>query len=349
MSQRKKKLTAADCKDIYDEIVNEGEDAGKRLCVRKGYKTGTYYRCRNSKGVIHPKWTHPSHSTKWSELLIDLCCDLISKNPILTLEEIIAKMEHEYKAPSISKTTLSSYLKFSLISYKSVDYHAMARNTDETKQKRIKYGEFYVQNDDLNFIFIDEVGYSIALQRSRGRAPIGQRLIQKLPTLKSPNISICMAISKDQIIHYKKKIDAYDAESFNTFVKELVEIIQSMNLTNVCLVMDNCRAHRETDISKICSGVVQYRFLPPYSPNLNPIENIFGILKSHMKKLLATTYRNDLLATFDLPWGQKGASREAILDSTFIESLAEITPEILNDTFEHMKKFVYMSLEGKDI
>lgn len=39
--------------------------------------------------------------------------------------------------------------------------------------------------------------------------------------------------------------------------------------------MDNCPIHREKDVKDVCSGKVEYRFLPPYSPNLNPIENVF--------------------------------------------------------------------------
>ena len=110
MFSRKKKLTEEDCEDIYDEIVNEGEDAGKRLCFRKGYKIGTYYKCRDLKGILHPKWTHPDHKKKWCQELIDLCCNEISENPILTLEEIIGLMHDKYEAPKISETTLSSYL-----------------------------------------------------------------------------------------------------------------------------------------------------------------------------------------------------------------------------------------------
>ena len=68
-----------------------------------------------------------------------------------------------------------------------------------------------------------------------------------------------------------------------------------------------------------------------------------------MRKLLGTDYREELLATFDLPWGQKKSSREIILDSAFMDSLVQITPEILNNTYEHMRKYVYMALEGQDI
>ena len=82
-----------------------------------------------------------------------------------------------------------------------------------------------------------------------------------------------------------------------------------MNLENVCLVMDNCHCHRDEDVYDICSILIPLTF---------------GGVK-------------------------KRFSREIILDSAFIVSLVQITPEMLNNTYEHMRKYVYMALEGQDI
>lgn len=52
----------------------------------------------------------------------------------------------------------------SLISYKDVQYQPVARNDESTKQQRIQYSEFFVESQDkLNFVYIDEVGYSISV------------------------------------------------------------------------------------------------------------------------------------------------------------------------------------------
>lgn len=109
--------------------------------------------------------------------------------------------------------------------------------------------------------------------------------MEKLPALQTSNVANCIAIFLDQNIYYKKRESAYDGKSFKKFIKVLVDIVQLMNYEKVCLVMDNCHYHRDEDISDICSDIVQYRFIPPYSPNLNPIENIIGNIKN-MRKLL---------------------------------------------------------------
>lgn len=73
-------------------------------------------------------------------------------------------MIEKNNAPEIKETTLSAYLDFALISYKDVQYQPVARNDESTKQQRIQYSEFFVENQDkLNFVYIDEVGYSISV------------------------------------------------------------------------------------------------------------------------------------------------------------------------------------------
>ena len=128
-------------------------------------------KCMRNLGNIQPNWRHPEHSLKWNDNQIDQACQIFAVQPTLTLTEIIEIMVSDYNAPQISDTTLSSYLEFSLITFKNVTYHAVARNSAMTKSQRIDYCEFFIENTDSNFVFIDEVGYSIEVKRNRGRAP----------------------------------------------------------------------------------------------------------------------------------------------------------------------------------
>lgn len=59
-------------------------------------------------------------------------------------------MQNNYNAPEISQSTLSIYLNFSLNTLKSIIFHPIARNSDIIKEKGIKYGEFFIQNNDFN-------------------------------------------------------------------------------------------------------------------------------------------------------------------------------------------------------
>lgn len=72
---------------------------------------------------------------------------------------------------------------------------------------------------------------------------------------------------------------------------------------------------------------------------LNPIENIFGIIKKFMKK--------NLLHTFELKWGEKTAARQSILDEAFIRASSQSTQITLQNTYLHMRKYLALALDGQ--
>ena len=51
------------------------------------------------------------------------------------------------------------------------------------------------------------------------------------------------------------------------------------------VIMDNVRFHHSQIVKDVFTGDVVQKFLPPYSPQLNPIEEVFGVLKSHFKNM----------------------------------------------------------------
>ena len=96
--------------------------------------------------------------------------------------------------------------------------------------------------------------------------------------------------------------------------------------------MDNCSIHTNTILdAHLDDGNFEYMFLPPYSPNLNPIENVFGILKNQFRTLMASEhYKNRMLATKNAPGGTRGQLRDEILDEAFDVALTSVSPEIVN-------------------
>ena len=102
-----------------------------------------------------------------------------------------------------------------------------------------------------------------------------------------------MAVSKeDCVVHYSVKDNAFVGESFADFIEELIEKCKDLNHQKICFVMDNVRIHKtEERIREQCSSNnIDLLFLPVYSPELNPIEQVFSVLKAHIKKLLRTKY-----------------------------------------------------------
>lgn len=76
--------------------------------------------------------------------------------------------------------------------------------------------------------------------------------------------------------------------------------------------------------------------MPPHSPELNLIENVFSFLKAHIKKLLRTKYYQQLLDSVKAECGIKTAIRETILHDALVDSIPVITKEKMTNLWKNM-------------
>jgi transposase len=135
------------------------------------------------------------------------------------------------------------------------------------------------------FFFIDEVGFNVSMRIKRGRSLSGTRAIQTVTKIRSRNISVCCSMSKNGKFHYQIQNCPFNTESFLEFIKNLLEKFQMNNISNAVLIMDNVTFHRVSSVR----GLIEDKghtllFLPPYSPFLNPIENMFSKWKEGVKR-----------------------------------------------------------------
>lgn len=289
---------------------------------------------------------------KWKQSEIDKAVEYIGENPVLTLEEIIDKSVNENGSKKIVKQTLSNYLKSELITLKSVRINPIARNSKHTKNLRIKYCKDYQKNPNKTYIFIDEMGISVCTQRNKGRSKKGTRANWVGPLSKAANISICMAVSEENgVIHFSKQNGSFNSETFSEFIGELIQKCKELNLKDICFIMDNCKIHKsEESIKEQCiENDIELKFLPPYSPELNPIENVFSILKAKIKKLLRTKYYQKLLDSYKAEWGKKTKMRNEIIDDSLTESIPLITSDIMKKLYKKMMAVFTLVYERKNI
>ena len=196
------------------------------------------------------------------------------------------------------------------------------------------------------------MGFSCCTQRNRGRSFKGTDCVLKGPLLKAPNVSVCMAVSKeDGVIYHSVQNNAFNAETFAQFIKDLIEKCKQLHHEKICFVMDNVRMHKtEQSIKEQCSkNNIDILFLPKYSPELNPIEKVFSVLKAHIKKLLRTKYYEELLDSAKKPWGLKGRTREKIINDALKESLPNITKEYMEKLWEDMLEVFDKVYKNEDI
>jgi len=94
--------------------------------------------------------------------------------------------------------------------------------------------------------------------------------------IQSKNISVSAAVTNKQIITFKVKDSAYNAESFLEFIKTLCQKLISLQIVAGKIIMDNASIHKGKRVRYFVEQQgFELIFLPPCSPQLNPIEEIF--------------------------------------------------------------------------
>jgi transposase len=147
------------------------------------------------------------------------------------------------------------------------------------------------QQKDLDanrLIFIDESSVNCGMTRLYGRAKKGSRVNDYTPDVRFKRTSIISSIRLDgtQVPFMFK--GTLDGELFKTYIKEaLSPTLQK----NDIVIMDNLSSHKVSGVlDPIYEKGATVLFLPPYSPDLNPIEMSWSKMKSDLRKLKATTY-----------------------------------------------------------
>jgi transposase len=125
------------------------------------------------------------------------------------------------------------------------------------------------------------------MTRLRGRAPVGERLVDKVPHGHWKTTTLIAALGF-QGVRCSTVVDgAVNADVFEAFVAQV--LVRELKPGDV-VVMDNLSSHkRQRTRALIESAGAQLKFLPPYSPDLNPIEMIFAKAKNLLRSLSCRT------------------------------------------------------------
>lgn len=131
-------------------------------------------------------------------------------------------------------------------------------------------------------MFIDETWASTSMTRLRGRAPIGRRLIGKAPQGHWKTTTFVAALRCDAVTAPMVIDRAMGGAIFLAYVR--IFLVRALRKGDI-VVMENLSAHKVAGIAEaIESAGATGLYLPPDSPNLNPIEQMFAKLKALLRK-----------------------------------------------------------------
>ncbi len=168
--------------------------------------------------------------------------------------------------------------------------------------------------DARRLVFVDESGFHTSMTRLRARAPRGERAHGKVPRKRGRNQTLIASITLQGAMGESVSIEgSTDAELFEAYVERfLAPTLQAGQV----VVLDGLGAHRTGRVRDLieASGA-DLVFLPPYSPDLNPIEEAFSKVKGIVRKA--------------------GARTRGTLDEAVGEALSAVTPQDAAGWFAH--------------
>lgn len=133
-----------------------------------------------------------------------------------------------------------------------------------------------------NVIVIDESGADLSMTSDYARAEGGERATAPKPHLPGSRFSIIGAIGIACVVAAMYIQKAVNAEIFETFVNQL--LIPKLGIGKY-VVMDNVGFHKSEIIIKLIESTgARVVFLPPYSPDLSPIEKMWSKIKEILKR-----------------------------------------------------------------
>ena len=136
-------------------------------------------------------------------------------------------------------------------------------------------------------VFVDEAGVNIAMARLYGRAAPGQRAAGSVPQNWGDNISIISAMGREGLRATMSVEGAVDGEVFLIYV---CEVLCPKLTPGDVVVMDNLGAHKVEGVRAAIEAVgANLVYLPPYSPDLNPIEKCWSKIKTALRAASART------------------------------------------------------------
>jgi len=160
--------------------------------------------------------------------------------------------------------------------------------------------EWRAEQPELNpehLVFLDETGAATNMARRYGRCARGQRLVSSVPWGHWKTTTFIAALSVDGVTAPCVLDGPMDGDSFRAYVEQcLVPTLRPGKI----VMLDNLASHKVAGIREAIEGAgCALRYLPSYSPDLNPIEQFFAKLKALLRKAAARTFDTLLAAIAD--------------------------------------------------
>lgn len=240
---------------------------------------------------------------------------LLMDNPGLYLREICSKV-YNITRIRVSEATVCRLLQRHGYTRKKI--RQIARQRSEALRGIFMASTFHYPREF--FVWLDETGSDCRNQiRTFGYSPRGFTPVYHRELIRGRRISSVAAISSQGVLAYDFVTETMNGDRFLDFIRgKLIPCMQPFPAPNSILVMDNCSIHHIQPVElELDSAGIMVLFLPPYSPDYNPCEEMFSYIKYYLKD------HDEILQCIDDP--------RAVLNSAF----QSVTADFCNKWITH--------------
>ena len=161
------------------------------------------------------------------------------------------------------------------------------RDRPDVARRRAQWTKYQDRIEPERLVFIDETWTKTNMAPLRGWAPRGRRLVAKVPHRRWKTTTFVAALRLDRIDAPWLLEGPINGESFRTYVERV--LVPTLREGDI-VIMDNLGSHKGKAVRELIrSAGAKLFFLPKYSPDLNPIEQVFAKLKHLLRKATART------------------------------------------------------------
>ena len=220
--------------------------------------------------------------------------DEIKKDKTITMEDLLAKVQHKYPNFDITRRHLNRVVNDNNITLKMTRFrHEPVKRFGKEININSKIKEFYDEIKKYNvddIICIDETSIKSLQKRNRCYSNKGKRCVIKTQSQEVfKKYTGVFAISVNGVVNW----DLYEKGGINT--DRLIEFLEhniTSKLRNKLIILDNASAHRNERIKALVNKHNNLLYAVPYQHFTNSIENYFSMLKSRLQKLDGLKYEN---------------------------------------------------------
>jgi transposase len=160
--------------------------------------------------------------------------------------------------------------------------YAAEQDRTDVVAKRARWRRWQPALEPSRLVFIDETWVKTNMARTRGRCQRGQRLISKVPMGHWKTMTFIAALRHDGITAPAVLDGPINGAAFQAYVEQF--LAPTLGPGDI-VVLDNLGSHKSQAVRRaIRARGARIWFLPPYSPDLNPIEQFFAKIKAQLRK-----------------------------------------------------------------